>query len=222
MNTGGLLREDTALGITVVGRLGDVPAAQHGYFTRAQAAAVGVPDCDLTRSVQRGLIERVGHGVYRVVGAGHDPLADLRVAWLRLAPARGPRERVTQPTVWVTRGSAARVHGLGVFAGPGHTFASSRRIQAGGRVVVHRRVGGVLRADWEVKDGFAVTTVACTAADLLAARTDGGHLGRFLDDALHVGAVTMDQLADRLALSHDDIEALIAQAAQHPVPASHG
>ena len=216
MNAGGLLREDTALGITVVGRLGDMPAAQHGYFTRAQAAAVGVPDCDLTRSVQRGLIERVGHGVYRVVGAGHDPLADLRIAWLRLDPARGPRERVTQPTVWVTLGSAAQVHGLGVFADAGHTFASSRRMQVGGRVVVHRRVGGVPRADWEAKDGFAVTTVACTAADLLAAHADGGHLGGFLDDALRVGAVTMDQLASRLALSRNDIEALIAQAAQHP------
>ncbi len=222
MDTGGLWRKDRALGATVVGRLGDVPAAQHGYFTRAQAAEVGVPDCDLTRSVQRGLIERVGHGVYRVAGAGHDPLADLRIAWLRLDPARGPRERVMQPTVWVTLGSAARVHGLGVFAGAGHTFASARRIQTGGLVAVHRRVGGVPRADWEVKDGFAVTTVARTAVDLLAARTDGGHIGRFLDDALRVGAVTKDQLAHRLAVSHDDIEALIAQAAQHPAPALHG
>ena len=178
-----------------------------------------MPDCELTRSVQRGLIERVGHGVYRVVGAGHEPLADLRIAWLRLDPARGPRQRVTRPKVWVTLGSAAQVHGLGVFADAGHTFASSRRILAAGQVVVHRRVGGVPRADWEAKDGFAVTTVACTAADLLAAHTDGGHLGRFLDDALHVGAATKDQLAGRLALSRDDVEALIAQAAQHPAPA---
>ncbi|MCQ3807884.1 MAG: type IV toxin-antitoxin system AbiEi family antitoxin domain-containing protein, partial [Acidimicrobiia bacterium] len=50
----------------VAKQLGDIPAAQHGYFTRAQASAAEIPDFDLTRSVRRGLIERVGHGVYRV------------------------------------------------------------------------------------------------------------------------------------------------------------
>lgn len=89
-------------------------------------------------------------------------------------------------------------------------------------MVVHRRVGGVPQADWEVKDGFAVTTVACTAADLLAACTDGGHLGRFLDDALCVGAATKAQLAHWLALSDNDVEALMVQATQQLAAQSHG
>ncbi len=89
----------------VVRQLGDIPGAQFGYFTRAQASAVGVEDFSLTRSVDRGYIQRLGHGVYRVVGAGDDPLQDLRVAWLRLEPARSPRERTLHPDTWVSHES---------------------------------------------------------------------------------------------------------------------
>ena len=199
---------------SVVGRLGDIPAAQHGYFTRAQAAAADIPDFDLTRSVQRGLIERVGHGVYRVAGAGDDPLADLRVAWFRLDPALTPRRRVTRPSAWVALQSAARVHGFGVFADEQHTFVSSVRIQAGNGTSVYRRSGGLDRDDWEIKDGFAVATVSRTASDLLSAHVDGGHIGRFLSDALDAGAVTMAQLCERLNTDGDGIDALITQGRQ--------
>lgn len=51
--------------LSIISELGDLPAAQRGYFTRAQAAAAGVDDFELTRSVDRGLITRLDHGVYR-------------------------------------------------------------------------------------------------------------------------------------------------------------
>ena len=133
--------------------------------------------------MRRRFIDRVGHGVYRVVGAGDDPLAELRVAWLRLSPAESPRQRLTRPAVWVARESAAEVHGFGVFADARRTFISTRRCQPAAGISMVRRSRGLDRADWEVKHGFAVTTVGRTAADLLAAHTDGGHVGRFLSDA---------------------------------------
>ncbi len=199
----------------VTKQLGDIPAAQHGYFTRAQASASGIPDFDLTRSVGRGLIERVGHGVYRVAGAGNDPLAELRIAALRLDPERTPRQRATDPRVWVALQSAARVHGYGVFAGGPHTFVSRNRIQPGRGTSVRRRSGGLERDDWELKEGFAVTTVSRTAADLMSDRVDGGHIGRFLSDALNAGAITMVQLCERLNADPDDIESLLLQSGDH-------
>ncbi len=199
----------------VTKQLGDIPTAQHGYFTRAQASAAGIPDFDLTRSVGRGLIERVGHGVYRVVGAGNDPLAELRIAALRLDPERTPRQRAADPRVWVALQSAARVHGFGVFAGGPYTFVSRSRVQPGRGISVRRRSRGLERDDWELKDGFAVTTVSRTAADLMSDRVDGGHIGRFLSDALNAGAITMVKLCERLSADPDEIESLLLQSGDH-------
>lgn len=199
------------MAVNVVAQLGDLPAGQHGYFTRAQAAAAGIPDFDLTRAAQRRFIDRVGHGVYRVVGAGHDPLAELRVAWLRLDLARTPRQRLTRPTVWVAHQSAAKVHGFGVFTTEDHTFISTRRIQPSAGTTVSRRSQGLDRSDWEARDGFAVTTVPRTAADLLAARVDGGHVGRFIGDAIAAGATSIADVATRSGLAPNAIEALVAQ-----------
>ncbi len=200
---------------SVIRRLGDVPAAQYGYFTRAQASAAGIPDFDLTRSVGRGLIERVGHGVYRVVGAGDDPLAELRIASLRLDPERTPRQRAADPRVWVALQSAAKVHGFGVFAGEPHTFVSRVRIQSGHGTSIRRRSRGLERDDWELKDGFAVTTVSRTTADLMSDHVDGGHIGRFVSDALNAGAINMGQLCERLGVGPDEIESLLMQGGDH-------
>lgn len=200
------------MAVNVVAQLGDIPAAQHGYFTRAQATVAGIPDFDLTRSVQRRFIDRVGHGVYRVIGAGVDPLAELRVAWLRLDPTKSPRERLTRPTIWVAHESAAAVHGLGVFVDDRHTFISTRRFQPGAHTTILRRRQGLDRSNWQVRNGFAVTTVSRTASDLLAAHADGGHIGRFLSDALQAGVVTIDELSEQMALSPNAIEALLVQA----------
>ena len=207
---------------SVVSRLGDIPAAQHGYFTRAQASAAGIPDFDLTRSVRRDLIERVGHGVYRVVGAGDDPLAELRVAWLRLDPARTPRQRAASPRVWVALQSAAKVHGFGVFAGEPHTFISHTRIQPGHGTSIRYRSNRLERGDWELKDGFAVTTVSRTVADLMSSHVDGGHIGRFINDAIHAGAVSTAQLCERLSIDAEEIDALLLQSEDGPRPDADG
>ena len=205
------IRKVISMVVNVVAQLGDLPAAQHGYFTRAQATVAGIPDFDLTRSVQRRFIDRVGHGVYRVAGAGDDPLAALRVAWFRLDPAKSPRQRLTRPTIWVAHESAAKVHGFGVFVESQHTFISTHRLQPGVGTTVLRRSRGLDRSDWEVRDGFAVTTVSRTASDLLAAHADGGHVGRFLGDALRAGTIMIDDLGKNMALSRNSIAALVAQ-----------
>lgn len=196
----------------VVRVLEDLPSAQHGYFTRAQAAAAGFEDFDLTRSVQGGFIDRVGHGVYRVAGAPYDPHADLRIAWLRLAPARLPRTRTLRPDIWVSHTSAAEIHNAGVFLADVPTFIVVDRLRPGVGVKAHRRSQGLDRDDWTVIDGFAVTTVERTAYDLYKAHVDGGHLGRFITDAVNSGATTESAISERLGFTTETLAGLVAMA----------
>jgi len=201
------------MAVNVVEVLEDIPVAQQGYFTRAQAAVAGVEDYDLHRAASKGFIHRVEHGVYRVAGAPSDRLSDLRVAWLRLRPAVTPRQRVLRPDVWVSHESAASVHGFGVFLADRPTFTSSRRLQSSKAVRVHRRASGLARSEWTVLDGFALTTVNRTAADLYAAGVDGGHLGRFIGDALRAGATDPERVRSAMGASLGEYAALIEMAA---------
>lgn len=198
------------MALNVLKLLGDLPEAQHGYFTRAQAVASGVEDFELTRSVDRGFLKRLDHGVYRVAGAGYDPHQDLRVAWLRLDPVAGPRDRVRHPRIWVSHESAAALHGFGVYLAETPSFIAMDRLQPGRGVKVHRRSKGLQRDEQAIVDGFAVTTVARTAADLARSNTDGGHLGRFIDEALRANAVTSGEVADAMGVSMAELEAMIS------------
>jgi len=197
------------MAVNVVELLGDIPAAQNGYLTRAQATAAGVEDYDLHRSASKGFIHRVGHGVYRVAGAPFDRLSDLRVAWLRLRPEASPRQRVLRPDVWVSHESAASVHGFGVFLADTPTFTSSVRLQPGKGVKIHRRSVGMERDEWIVLDGFAVTAVERTAADLYRSGVDGGHLGRFINDALQAGAADAERIRLAMGVGAENFDALI-------------
>jgi len=195
--------------VNVVELLEDIPAAQQGYFTRAQAAAVGVEDYDLHRAASKGFIHRVDHGVYRVAGAPSDRLGLLRIAWLRLRPEATPRQRVLRPDIWVSHESAASVHGFGVFLADTPTFTSSRRLQPSKDVKVYRRSGGLTRSEWTVLEGFAVTDVDRTAADLYAIGVDGGHLGRFIGDALRAGATDTERICTAMGVTAAQLAALI-------------
>lgn len=202
------------MALNVINQLGDLPASQRGYFTRAQAAAAGVDDFELTRSVERGLVERLDHGVYRVGGAGHDNHAALRVAWFRLAPDLGPRERIRNPTLWVSHASAAALHGFGVYLADTPTFISSGRIQSRAKVKIYRRSAGLNRNEYTSVDGFAVTTIERTAVDLARLNSDGGHVGRFIDEAVRAQATTVERVAQAMEVEPEDIGALRAMAAE--------
>ncbi len=200
------------MAVNVVEILEDIPTAQHGYFTRAQAAVAGVEDYDLHRSVSKGFVHRVSHGVYRIAGAPTDPLADLRIAWLRLRPEATPRQRVLRPEIWVSHESAAAVHGFGVFLAETPTFTGSQRLQPNKNVKVYRRSGGLARKEWVVVDGFAVTSVERTAADLHAIGVDGGHLGRFVSDAIRAGATSPERMSAAIGATPEQFAALIEMA----------
>ncbi len=204
-----LFMQPTRSRLNVASRLAAVTEAQAGYFTRAQAASHGVADFELDRATDYEQVERLDVGVYRLVGAPADSFENLRVAWLRLAPAVSPIDRIIRPTLWVSHRSAAIVHGFGDFIADRPEFTATKRLQAriDARITVRRN--GLSRTDWVVREGFAVTSAGRTFADLVADVVDGGHLGRFARDAL-IGGATHDDLADAV----DDLDALLAMAAK--------
>ncbi len=197
--------------LNVPARLGQIAEAQDGYFTRAQATAASIGDFELDRAIEYGQLRRLDHGVYRIVGAGTDPHETLRATWLRLTPKASPRERTYKPKVWVARRSAAIVHGFGDFIADVPEFIATRRHQARTDAAIAVRSRGLNRSDWTVIDGFAVTTVVRTFTDLIAARHDGGHIGRYSADAVAAGATTIDAL-QKAAGAGVDVAAVIAMA----------
>lgn len=199
--------------LNVVGDVGPVSEAQAGYFTRAQAAAAGVADFELNRAISYGQVERLEHGVYRVVGAGVDPHQSLRVLWLRLTPAVGPRERLRHPALWVSHQSAAQLLELGVFLPPVHEFISTYRRQVNVPAKIRTRSKGLARHEWVERDGFAVTSPVRTLTDLVAANHDGGHLGSYIADALRSGQATRTELVEALNGRHD-LDALLDMASE--------
>ena len=192
-------------------RIEHLSEAQFGYFTRAQAHSGGIEDYELTRATDYGQIARVGHGVYRVVGAPADPLEDLRVAWLRLDPESSPRQRTRFPELWVSHHSAARVLDLGIYLAAEPEFTSTRKLQPRFPARIRVRSAGLRRDEWVVRRGFAVTSVARTMTDLAKEHWDRGHLGQFAADALRTGAATTEELDEALA-GLTDLDALLAMA----------
>ena len=174
--------------------VGDLAIEQWGLTTTAQARNAGLSSQQLARLADTGVLERLRHGVYRVVGAPPNLSDDLRAAWLALAPARTAQERLADPDVEVvSHRSAAVVHQLGDLDADRLEFTTSARKQTrDSQVRFHRRRLGV--GEWTLVDGLPVTTVLTTIGDLAAARLDGGHLAGVVRDAVTTHHVDLDEV----------------------------
>ncbi|MFZ1242316.1 MAG: type IV toxin-antitoxin system AbiEi family antitoxin domain-containing protein [Anaerolineae bacterium] len=68
-------------------RLYQIAEAQAGYFTTAQAQALGIARAQLSRYVAAGQLERCQQGIYRLTPFPRMPHEDLFIAWLAAGPA---------------------------------------------------------------------------------------------------------------------------------------
>lgn len=179
--------------------LADLAAEQWGLVTAAQARGLGVSNQTAARLTERGTLERLAYGVYRVTGAPAGPLDELRAAWLAIEPSRRAGERVQDevPVVVSHRAAAAAVYGYGDLDGDAYEFTTPRRRQSR-RPDVRFHRADVDPGDWTVVDGLPVTTPERTIVDLAAARIDGGHLAGVVRDAITGYSVDEDELAARL------------------------
>jgi predicted transcriptional regulator of viral defense system len=170
---------------------------QWGLVTTAQARAVGATPQSMARLANEGVLERVTHGVYRVVGAG-SPLDDLRAAWLALMPDLRAAERLREPDAVLSHRSAAKYHQLGDLDADRFEFTVGHRRQSRrSEMRFHQEV--LTPSQWQITTGLPVTTIAKTIEDLARTRTDGGHLASVVRDALALASVTADEISTALA-----------------------
>ncbi len=200
-----------AVGVTV-SRLAGIAEDQWGLVTRRQAEAAGVSRATLARVTARGgVLERVGHGVYRLAGAPVPDHVELRAAWLHLAPEVPAWGRVGGAGAGHVRGdvgtgvgavvshrSAAALFGLGHLPADVHEFTVARRRQTR-RADIRLHVRQVEDDERVVVAGMPVTRPARIAADLLAEREDPESVGQVVADALRSGRETREAFEAALA-----------------------
>lgn len=165
-------------------RLFDIAEEQWGLVTRRQARGAGIAPTSLARLVEDGRLERVGHGVYRVRGAGEADHLGLRAAWLQLDPGRPAWARLDDPDVAiVSHSSAALLHGVGDLRADVHELTLPARRQTR-RLDVRIHRGTVPREQRVLLHGLPVTRVGRLVADLLGDHVDPSAVAQITADVI--------------------------------------
>jgi predicted transcriptional regulator of viral defense system len=157
-------------------------AAQHGYFSTAQAAAAGISRRALVDRVRRGVIERAAHGVYRLCGAPATQL-DSFYAFSVAAPSATFSHDTALELYGVSDVLPRMVHvtvppGSGLKRRPGNT--------------IHRSV--IAPAERVIRDGVWVTSLVRTLADCAKSGTDPEQLLAALSEGRERGMLTPDDI----------------------------
>jgi predicted transcriptional regulator of viral defense system len=161
-----------------------------GLVTAAQARALGITESVLARLTQRGRLERVARGVYRIPYFPADPLSQYREAvwWARAShgPAQVALSHETALGVYgISDVNPARVH-LTV-----PKYARLRR-QKPKWIVIHR--GDLTPSDVTTHEGLPVTTVAKSVLDVMETTGRLGLARQAIKDARKEGYISAAEL----------------------------
>ena len=166
-------------------RIAEFAEEQWGLVTRRQLQGVAIPATTIDRlTASDSVLERVAHGVYRMVGSPTPDHLDLRVAWLQLAPGVPAWERTPAQGV-VSHRSAAALYGVGHLPADRHDFTltirkQSRRLD----VRLHRRP--LVDVEWIRLRGLPVTRPSRIASDLLYDHEDPGAVAQLIVDSIRL------------------------------------
>lgn len=159
-------------------KLYKIAEAQAGYFTTAQATAVGVDRRRLARYTRAGHLERVRRGVYRLAPFPRSAHEDLFVAWLE-----------TGPDSVISHDSALAFYELSdVLPAAIHVTVpatTSRRHPA-----LRLHTNQISPLEITHYDALPVTTVARTIADVALAGLADELVEQAVEEAVHRGLVT--------------------------------
>lgn len=147
-----------------VARLGAIAERRWGLFTSSQAVAAGITYKQLTRLTANGVVERVIHGVYRVVGAPAVEHELTCAVWLALGGANYRAGEV--PPVVAAGTTATTLHGIGDWYQDGFDFIVPAR--KGTRLPgVRFRIRHLERDEITFVQQLPVLTIERTIADLV-------------------------------------------------------
>lgn len=162
-------------------------AEEHdGLLTSKEARAAGIQDSVLVRLAQRGRLERMTRGVYRIAHYPSDRLAQYREAVLWAKASQGPED------IALSHETALLLYGISD-ANPSRinlTVPTSARLRrkCPEWVAIHR--ANLSSQDIGEHEGLPVTTVSRSIMDVLLAthRTDVAR--QSVSDALREGLLT--------------------------------
>ena len=161
-----------------------------GLVTAAQARALGIKDSVLARLTERGKLERVARGVYRIPYFPADPLSQYREAVLWARASHGPEQ------VAISHETALGVYGISD-VNPAHvhlTVSKQARVrrQKPKWIVIHR--SDLPPSDVTTHEGLPVTTVAKSIMDVMATTGRLGLARQALKDARKEGYISAAEL----------------------------
>lgn len=165
-------------------------AEEHGgLLLSKEARALGIKDSVLVRLAQRGRLERMTRGVYRIAQYPADRLAQYREAILWARASEGPEQ------VALSHETALLVYGISD-ANPSRvhlTVPMSARLrrERPGWITVHRAI--LSPVDIQIFEGMPVTTVERSILDTLAADQRTEMARQAITHALREGLLTAPQ-----------------------------
>ncbi|MDI6771625.1 MAG: type IV toxin-antitoxin system AbiEi family antitoxin domain-containing protein [bacterium] len=195
-------------------RLFEVASSQGGYFTAAQARALGYDTSTVTHHARTGRFERVSRGFYRLAEFPALPHEDVIAAWVKAGPARAVVSHDAALALYELAPSRVREIHLTV---PWEQRPRHGPIFAGVRIHTTKKP---LRRDEAVQRfGVRVTAPARTIADVTEVGADPSVVIEAVAHALDTGLVTADELrkavGDRSERVRNLIERAIAEAGSH-------
>jgi hypothetical protein len=167
--------------------LQELAARQYGCVTFAQAHDCGLTRSQLTRRLERGLLEHVGNQVLRVVGAPQTWRQALMAGLLDLGPG-----------VVVSGRAAAALHGFDGWPEGPLDFTIARSARRRTTIWPVHTALRIDRIDTTTIDHLPCTTASRTILDLARTATRA-ELARAIDSAIHLGASSPAFLRRRLS-----------------------
>jgi predicted transcriptional regulator of viral defense system len=181
-------------------RLFQIAEAQAGYFTTAQAQALGIARAQLSRYVAAGKLERSQQGVYRLTPFPRVPHEDLFIAWL----AAGPEAVISHD-------SALAIYELSD-ALPAHVHFTVPRNASHRRPGYRLHTSRITPAEITHYGGLQVTTVARTIADIACDGLADDLVIQAAQEAVARGLATPEQLRAAAAQRGPAVTRLIQRA----------
>lgn len=172
-------------------------AGHGGLFTTGEAGRVGVSDRMLTYYVQRGDVERIAHGVYRITRLPHHRFEDVIVACLWA----GDRALASHETALVVYGLSDAMPSAVHITTP-EPFRGKRS-----GVVIHH--AALAEAERDLREDVPLTSVARTLSDV--ADRSPALARQALEEALARDEVSLRHLR-RVAGDHPALERLLPDA----------
>lgn len=184
-------------------RLYEIAEQQAGYFTAAQAQAVGFSRSLLSYYTKTGRFDRVRQGIYRLVQFPGSPYEDLFVAWLR-----------TGPDSVISHESALAVYELSDVL-PGEVHVIVPRTASRRRNGIRQHTNRIGNDEVTQRAGLPITTVARTIADVIAGGLAQDQVRQAIQEALRRGLTTRESLLAQAARRGGQIRRVLERLLQH-------